>query len=138
MDYYSKRKHSVVCSKILMTTAELISSESYDIEDIYGANSIFLKYPPKYTFVIYREGREVGFIGVDVIGGMAFLNCLQMIEQNLGVYAVIEICRILSEEGILYMNLSGSESEDVFKWKMKFHPIRLLYRTHMVYEVLHE
>lgn len=76
-------------------------------------------------FIIEGEKESLGFTVWDVTGDTA--NALAGLNQRsvpgLSEFQVVKACDILSKKGIKRYNLGGSETENLDKFKLKFHPI---------------
>ena len=139
IDIFSyQRSYKSQCLKLLQNTSLHINAlQPQELNIILNANIIYLNNPPTYSYVLKQKEELIAFIAFDIRNKVANFNCL-IHDRNikyLATYAMIKISEILSKEGAIWINLSGSESKTLNHWKKKFSPEKSISRTHVIFSL---
>ena len=77
-------------------------------------------------FIINHQGEPAGFTIWDNMGGKTMTALASLSRRsidNMSEFQLIETCRRLSVQGIGRLNLGGSETSELDRFKLKFRPI---------------
>lgn len=98
-----------------------------DVSEFYTTLAEQLKTFPSFFdgFAVRTPKEAIGFTIWDVTSDTA--NALAGLSKRsisgMSEFQTVTACRLLSEKGITRYNLGGSETENLDKYKLKFHPI---------------
>ncbi len=92
----------------------------------------------KYVITDNKTNKILGFTATSDISPKAVSLVASLLKPNtgsMGVWAMYQTLVKKYLEGFQIVSLGGSETENTFKFKLeKFHPVELLYKTHLIYE----
>lgn len=87
-------------------------------------------YNGSYDGLLYLQGRKpLGFVVWDQINDTqanSFINLADISVAGLSDFQTVTTCQTLRDRGIKYLNVGGSETENLDQFKLKFTPVKSL------------
>lgn len=99
----------------------------HDMTEFYDTLvKLITSYPAMFDgFILSHQGEPAGFTIWDRAEGVS--NALASLPRrsirNMSSYQIITMCERLAEKGIKYVNLGGSETPELDRFKLKFRPV---------------
>jgi hypothetical protein len=128
--HYSAEKHAGLVRKLFA---------QQQIEGYYDAHAMYLNLETtedRWSFVFFVDDTLVGFSVLDRISPVCVaynaLAC-DISMRFLATSITHEICVFSYEQGFEFLNMQGSETAGLDRWKRKFVPSKSIKRVHMLY-----
>jgi hypothetical protein len=107
------------------------NKDTDDMADFYERFFDLLNnYSGTYDGLLYSQGRKpLGFVVWDQISDTqanSFINLADINVAGLSDFQTVTTCQTLKDLGIKYLNVGGSETENLDKFKLKFTPTNSL------------